>query len=141
MKFILFLSALFFLSFTPPGADAIVGVWKNSSGKGHIQIYKQDKKYYGKIIWLKDALDAEGNPKTDKKNSDPEKRNASLLGMVMLRDFSYNNGEWDGGRIYNPSDGKEYKGRMKLKDTKTLTVRGYMGISLLGKSDTWSRIK
>ena len=141
MKSLLFLSAFFLLSFTPPEGDAILGVWKNSSGKGHIQIYKQDHKFYGKIVWLKDALDTEGNPKVDKKNSDPAKRKASLLGMVMLRDFSYKNGEWNGGRIYNPSDGKEYKGLMKLKDQKTLTVRGYMGISLLGKSDTWTRIK
>ena len=138
---LLFLSVLLFLSFRPSDEDAILGIWKNSSGKGHIEIYKQENKYYGKIIWLKDALDAEGKPKTDKKNTDPSKRKTSLLGMVMLRDFRYKNGEWNGGRIYNPSDGKEYKGLMKLKDPKTLTVRGYMGISLIGKSDTWTRIR
>src|SRR5688572_22754325 len=138
---ILLVFSILLLSFSPPGADSILGVWKNSSGKGHIRIYKQDDKYYGRIVWLKDGMDAEGNPKLDKKNTDPSKRKNSLLGMVMLKDFNYDDGEWKGGRIYNPSDGKEYKGLMKLKDQKTLTVRGYMGISLIGKSDTWTRIK
>lgn len=137
----LIIGLLVLTSYAPGNADAIVGVWKNSSGKGHIQIYKQQNKYYGKIIWLKDAIDAEGKPKTDKKNSDPARRRNSLMGMVMLRDFKYKSGEWNGGHIYNPSDGKEYKGLIKLQDEKTLTVRGYVGFSFLGKSDTWTRIK
>lgn len=123
-------------------ADAIIGVWKNGTGKGHIQIYKNDNKYYGKIIWLKDAMDpATGRPKVDLKNADPEKRNHPLIGLVMLKDFTYDDGEWTDGHIYNPSDGKEYKAYMKLKDYKTLSVRGYIGISLLGKTDTWTRVK
>ena len=138
---LLLISLLFFAPFIPRNADAIIGVWKNSTGKGHIQIYKHQNKYYGKIIWLKDAVDAEGKPKTDKKNTDPSKRKTSLIGMIMLRDFKYKGGEWNGGHIYNPSDGKEYKGNIKLRDDKTLTVRGYVGISLLGKSDTWTRIQ
>ena len=123
-------------------ADAIIGVWKNGTGKGHIQIYKNNNKYYGKIIWLKDALDpATGKPKVDHKNSDPDKRSHPLIGLIMLKDFTYDDGEWTDGHIYNPSDGKEYKAYMKLKDHKTLSVRGYIGISLLGKTDTWTRVK
>ena len=127
---------------TADKADAIIGVWKNGTGKGHIQIYKNDNKYYGKIIWLKDALDpATGRPKVDHKNADPDKRNHPLIGLVMLKDFTYGDGEWTDGHIYNPSDGKEYKAYMKLKDDKTLSVRGYIGISLLGKTDTWTRVR
>ncbi len=124
-------------------ADAIVGVWKNGSGKGHIQIYKgQNHKYYGKIIWLRNAVDpATGKPKVDHKNTDPGKRNQPLIGLIMLKDFQYEDGEWTDGRIYNPSDGKEYKAYMKMKDDQTLSVRGYVGISLLGKTDTWTRVR
>ena len=123
-------------------ADAIIGVWKNGSGKGHVQIFKNKHKYYGKIVWLRDAMDpTTGKPKVDRKNSDPDQRNRPLIGMVMMRDFIYDDGEWNDGRIYNPSDGKEYKAYMKMKDHKTLTVRGYVGISLLGKTDTWTRVK
>ena len=86
MKALLFLLPLLGLhSFTTKdNADAIVGVWKNGTGKGHIQIYKQNRRFYGKIIWLKDALDATGKPKVDRKNSDPDKRSHPLIGLVML---------------------------------------------------------
>ncbi|MGN6163390.1 MAG: DUF2147 domain-containing protein [Flavisolibacter sp.] len=126
---------------TTNNADAIIGVWKNGSGKGHIQIYKNNGKYFGKIVWLRDALDANGKPKVDRKNENPDKRNAPLIGLVMLKDFEYDDGEWNGGHIYNPSDGKEYKAYMKMEDYKTLNVRGYVGISLFGKTDVWTRVR
>jgi len=119
--------------------DEILGVWKNATGKGHIQIYKHRGKYYGKIVWLKDATDESGRPKADKKNEDPRLRSKPLIGLVMLRDFSYEDGEWKNGHIYNPSDGKEYKAYMKMRDHNTLDVRGYVGWSLFGKTDTWTR--
>jgi len=123
-------------------ADAIIGVWANGTGKGHIQIYKLSNRYFGKIVWLKDAVDpTTGKAKVDRKNTDPAKQNKPLIGLVMLKDFKYHDGEWQDGRIYNPSDGKEYKAYMKLKDNRTLTVRGYVGFSLLGKTDTWTRVK
>lgn len=139
---IFFLSILSLVSFDRVNnADAIIGVWQNGTGKGHIQIYKNNGKYFGKIVWLRDAMDPSGRPKVDRKNADPEKRNKPLIGLVMLKDFEYDDGEWNGGQIYNPSDGKEYKAFMKLQDYKTLMVRGYVGISLFGKTDTWTRVK
>lgn len=131
-------SILVFAGFNP---DDIVGVWKDGRGKGQIQIFKQNGKYYGKIVWLKDPKDANGRPKVDRKNPNPSLRTKPIMGLVMLKDFKYDDNEWTGGHIYNPSDGKEYKAYMKLRDKNTLNVRGYVGISLLGKTDTWSRIK
>jgi len=143
MKAIILLLTLFTVtSFNATNnADAIIGVWKNGTGKGHIQIYKNNGKYYGKIVWLRDALDAAGKPKTDHKNADPDKRSKPLIGLVMLKDFEYDDGEWNGGHIYNPSDGKEYKAYMKMDDFKTLNVRGYVGVSLFGKTDVWTRVR
>ena len=145
MKALYLLTFLAIIAASPASdtdADAIVGVWKNGSGKGHIQIYKHNQRYYGKIIWLRDGVDPNtGKPKVDRKNTDPDKRSKPLIGLVMMRDFRFDGKEWKDGRIYNPSDGKEYKGYMKLKDPKTLTVRGYVGVSFLGKSDTWTRVK
>ncbi len=143
MKSVLF--TLLLLATVTAGAavnpDAVLGVWKNSSGKGHIQIYKQGQKYYGKILWLRDAKDANGKPRVDRKNDDPAKRNQPLIGLVMMRDFTFEDGEWTGGHIYNPSDGKEYKAYMKLQDHNTLAVRGYVGFSWIGKTDTWTRVR
>jgi uncharacterized protein (DUF2147 family) len=121
--------------------DAVLGVWKNGSGKGHIQIYKKANKYYGKILWLRDAKDVNGKPKVDRRNDDPAKRNQPLIGLVMMRDFKFEDGEWTNGHIYNPSDGKEYKAYMKLQDDNTLSVRGYVGFSWIGKTDTWTRVR
>ena len=139
-----FITLLVFLTltgFTTFNPDAILGVWKDRMGKGHIQIFKHDGKYYGKIIWLKNALNENGQPKSDRKNPDPSQRNKPLIGLVMLRDFVYDDGEWSDGHIYNPSDGKEYRAFMKLVDYNTLDVRGYVGISMFGKTDTWLRVR
>jgi uncharacterized protein (DUF2147 family) len=144
MKKILFLFSLIALcllvwaAFTP---DDILGVWKNGTGKGHIQIFKSNGKYYGKIIWLKDANDETGQPKKDRKNPEPSLRNRPLVGLMMLRGFRYDDEEWTGGLVYNPSDGNEYKAYIKMKDRNTLTVRGYVGFSIFGKTDTWTRVR
>jgi uncharacterized protein (DUF2147 family) len=143
MKKLLLFTFLFFamlMAFATENPDAILGIWKNGTGKGHIQIYKQNEKYFGRIIWLKDSNDAAGKPKMDRKNSDPSQRSKPLIGLIMLKDFQYSDGEWTGGRIYNPSDGRIYKAYMKLQDQNTLIVHGYIGFSWFGKSDLWSRV-
>jgi uncharacterized protein (DUF2147 family) len=144
MKNIVFIGLLISLSILAHAAfspDDIVGVWKDGKGKGHVKIYKQNGKYYGKIIWLQKPKDENGKPKVDKNNPNASLRNKPLIGLTMLKNFAYEDGEWSGGNIYNPSDGKEYKAYMKLKDKNTLSVRGYVGISLLGKTDTWTRVE
>lgn len=135
-----FLLSISFLLRAAENPDAILGIWKNSTGKGYIQIYKQKGKYYGKITWLQNAKDVNGQVKTDKRNQDPALRSKPLIGLVMLYNFKYDEGEWVDGHIYNPQDGKEYKGSMKLKDNNTLIVRGYVGFTFIGKSDIWTRV-
>jgi uncharacterized protein (DUF2147 family) len=125
---------------TNDNPDAVLGVWLNSSGKGQIQVYKQGNKYYGKLIWLKEPNDEQGKPKLDVNNPDKNAKNKPLLGLVILRDFVHDDGEWTGGRIYDPQNGKDYKCYMKLKDPKTLNVRGYIGISMLGRTEVWTRV-
>jgi uncharacterized protein (DUF2147 family) len=121
--------------------DDILGIWANRSNKGHIQIYRQNGKYYGKIIWLKVPTDDKGVAKVDKNNPDVNVRNKPLLGLMMMRDFKYDGDEWKDGKIYNPEDGREYKAYMKLKDRQTLSVRGYIGFSFIGKTETFQRIR
>ena len=143
MKLILLLSILLSAASVsaPPSADAIVGVWANGSGKGHIQIYKTGNKYNGKIVWLKEPNGKDGQPKIDRHNPDPSKRARPVMGMVMLRNFVFDDGEWTDGYIYNPQDGKEYKAYIKMNNSNEIAVRGYMGISLIGKTDTWTRVR
>jgi uncharacterized protein (DUF2147 family) len=123
--------------------DAILGTWLTGSKKGHVQIYKQGKQYYGKIIWLKEPIDpATDLPKTDSKNPDAEKKKQPLLGLVNLRGFEYEGDQvWEEGKIYDPENGKEYSCKITLRNNNTLDVRGYIGISLIGRTDTWVRVK
>ena len=138
---ILFVSISFLgISKNNDNPDAIVGIWLNSTGKGQIQIYKQGNKYYGKLIWLKEPNDEKGKPRLDANNPNDELKTKPLLGLIILRDFKHDDDEWKGGRIYDPQNGKDYKCFMKLKDNKTLNVRGYIGISLLGRTEVWTRV-
>lgn len=120
--------------------DAIIGTWLNATGKGQIQIYKQGNKYYGKLVWLKEPNDEQGKPKLDAKNPNAALKTQPLIGSIILRDFVFDDNEWNSGRIYDPQNGKDYKCFLRLKDSKTLNVRGYIGVSLLGRTETWTRI-
>ncbi len=121
-------------------ADDIVGVWKTGSGKGMVQIYKQGEKYLGRLVWLKEPNDLNtGKPKLDKNNKEENLRTRPLLGLVNLRDFTWDDGKWDDGKIYDPENGKDYSCTMKMKDANTLEVRGYILVSMFGRTDTWKR--
>ena len=123
------------------GADDILGIWRNPTGNGHVEIFKENGKYYGRLVWLKKTIDTDGKPFLDKNNPNKQHCNKPLLGLIMLRDFLFNNGEWTGGKVYNPDDGKEYKSYLKLKDEKTLSIRGFIGFSWIGKTLTFQRVK
>ena len=123
-------------------ADKILGLWITGSGKGKILISKYGDKYGGKLVWMREPNDANGNPKLDDKNPDPAKRKVPKLGLNNLLGFTYDgDGEYEGGTIYDPENGKTYKCIMTLKDENTLDVRGYIGFSLIGRTDTWKRVK
>lgn len=128
---------------TANNPDAVLGTWLTGSKKGHVQIYKQGTQYYGKIVWLKEPNDPKTNqPRTDSNNSDAQKRRQPILGLVNLRGFDHVSGNsWENGKIYDPENGKEYSCKLTLRDNNTLDVRGYIGISLIGRTDTWVRVK
>ena len=118
--------------------DDIVGTWLVGESKARIQVYRVGNKYHGKIIWLKEPL-KDGKPKVDSKNPDPRLRTTPVVGLVVLRDFVYDDGEWISGEIYDPSSGKEYSCKITLPNKNTMKVRGYIGISLLGRTEVWKR--
>jgi uncharacterized protein (DUF2147 family) len=122
--------------------DRILGLWQTGSGKGRIQIYKYGEKYGGKLVWLREPNDASGKPKLDDKNPDVNKRRNPKLGLNNLLGFHYDgDGEYEDGTIYDPENGKTYKCIMELESPDVLKVRGYIGFSLIGRTDTWTRVK
>lgn len=131
------------------GPDDILGRWWNQEGTAQIEIYKENGTYHGKIVFLKDPVyppdDSKGmagKTKVDRENPDPTRRNDPLLGMVMIRDFSFSeNNLWENGSIYDPKNGKTYRCKLTLKSPEVLNVRGYIGISWFGRTTTWTRVK
>jgi uncharacterized protein (DUF2147 family) len=119
--------------------DPIEGVWLNEEKDARIQIYKgQDNKFYGKIIWLKEPNE-NGAPKLDKKNPNKSARNQSIVGKIILKDFEKDDEKYDDGTIYDPQNGKTYDATITYKG-KTLALRGYVGISLFGRTTVWERV-
>lgn len=142
----LFLLGSFFAFSANPSygqdADAVLGVWESEHGSGRIQIYKSDGMYDGKLIWLKDDVDASGKPKVDINNPSAGLRTQPVKGLEVLSDFSFkNSGVWEGGTVYDPRSGKKYDCKLLMSTNGQLEIRAFKGISLIGKTQVWSRVK
>lgn len=119
-------------------SDAIVGKWYNTEKDAQVEIYKEGGKFFGKVIWLQNP-DENGQPVKDKNNTDESKRDRPIIGLKLLHNFEYSGGTWENGTIYDPKNGKTYSCIIKKKDNKTLEVRGYVGISLIGRTVEWTK--
>lgn len=139
----LFLLCLFStVSFAQKSPDDICKTWFNGEKTAKIQIYKIGPKYFGKIVWLKEPKDKEGKEKLDKNNPDASKRNSKINGSLILTNFTYEDGNtYENGQIYDARNGKTYSCILTLQSGSTLKVRGYVGISLLGRTDIWTAAK
>ena len=129
--------------------EGLVGKWWNEERDAQIEIYPGEGKFCGKILWLKesnfpdnDSKGMSGKPKIDRENPDASKRERPLLGMNIVWGFTPS-GEnlWEGGFIYNPRDGKTYKCKLTLENPDRLKVRGFIGVSLIGKTNIWTRVR
>ena len=119
--------------------DAVIGTWLTGSGKAKVSIYKEGDKYNGKIVWLKNPTYEDGKPKVDKHNPDKAKQTTPIMGLNMLKGFIFDEDKWVDGTIYDPENGKTYSCKITYRDGK-LDVRGYIGISLIGRTDTWFKV-
>ena len=130
-------------SFAPiaDNPDAIVGVWKTGEGNAMVRIYKNGEKYQGKVVWLKEPNDPEtGKPKQDKNHPEEATRTRPVLGMINIWGFSYKETNlWDDGNIYDPKNGSTYSCTIKMINPNSLEVRGYIGVSIIGRTDNWTR--
>jgi uncharacterized protein (DUF2147 family) len=128
-------------------ADSVLGVWHTGGNKCQVRISKKDNVYFGEVVSITqpnwpadDKLGMGGKPRTDRKNPDPKLRDRPLTGIRIMNGFVYA-GEniWKSGTVYDPESGKTYSGKMTLKKDGKLELRGFLGISLLGRTDVWTR--
>lgn len=118
----------------------IEGKWKTiddetGKAKSIVEISKKsDGKYYGKVVQL---LIKPADPNCSSCKDD--RKGKPVLGMEVIRGLKKNGNEFDGGTITDPKTGKTYKCSIKKEGNK-LIVRGYMGISLIGRNQTWHAV-
>jgi uncharacterized protein (DUF2147 family) len=123
--------------------SSAVGRWttiddETKKPKSVIAIYEENGKLYGKIEKLFREPNEPENPVCDK--CEGALKNQPILGMVILRDLKKDDDEWSGGTILDPGNGKTYKCKIAVQDGgKKLKVRGYIGMSLLGRTQHWVR--
>jgi uncharacterized protein (DUF2147 family) len=127
--------------------DDILGVWLNQEKDATIEIFKCGEKYCGKVVWLKDPNYPEGSkegipgtPKLDHNSPNPELRKAPVIGLQIVHDFAFaGDNRWKNGKVYDPKNGKTYSGKMTLVSPTELHLRGFIGISLIGRTAVWTR--
>lgn len=116
-----------------------VGFWKTiddvtSQPKAIVEIKEVNQKYFGTIV---KTFPKEGdNPLCVECSGD--KKNKPIIGLEIIWDLQKNGEEYSGGFILDPKNGKTYKAKMSLIDQgEKLKVRGFIGFSLLGRTQTW----
>lgn len=117
--------------------DAVVGTWETSDAESHIQIYRKGDLYYGKIVWLKEPKDENGEEVRGAKGE-------RILGLELMSGFEYDEKDerYENGRIYDPESGKTYYASMYLKNGQVLKLKGSLDkYGMLGRTETWKRVK
>jgi uncharacterized protein (DUF2147 family) len=119
----------------PP--EAIVGEWTTPAEEnrppGRVRFQRADDgTYVGVITWS-------AEPKKDVHNKDPKLRDRPLVGSVLMWHLRYDDGSYTDGHVYNPEDGGTYGLNAEVLGPEQLKIRGFLGISLFGQSQVWTR--
>lgn len=150
LKHIAMLAMMIFATgsvFAQAAGDKILGTYymvtPDTGDESKVQIYKTGSgTYCGKVVWVKNPNNPDGTPRRDEKNPDPKLRNRTADNLLVMKNLKYDDGEWVDGDLYNPNEGKWFKIKVNGIDSKgNLDVRYYKGITLLGKNDTWKKVK
>ncbi len=139
-KSILF--GLFFMLTSIMFGQSPIGTWKTiddetKQAKSYVEIFEKDGKLYGKVIMIL----TKGKENAKCTDCTGALKNKPIVGMQILSGLKKDGKEWNGGKIIDPNNGKEYKAKMSLNGSDKLDVRGYIGISLVGRTQTWQRVK
>jgi uncharacterized protein (DUF2147 family) len=135
-------SFLFFTSLFYAQQPSVIGKWKTiddetGKAKSILEIYEKSGKIYGKVL---EILEAEHRNKVCS-NCSGEDKNKPILGMTVIKGLTKEGNEYNSGKILDPKNGKLYQCYITLESKDKLKVRGYIGISLFGRTQYWYRVK
>jgi uncharacterized protein (DUF2147 family) len=122
---------------------APVGVWQTydddtHAAKAWVEIEAHDGGLSGRIIKLFREPGEDPNPRCRKCHG--ERHEQPVLGMIILWGMRRDDDAWSGGEILDPEDGKTYRCTLRSGTDGELEVRGFLGISLLGRTQLWKRV-
>lgn len=141
--FALAISALFLAPVAnaePSPADAIVGTWDADDGTVKLDMYKAGSEFQARMLYGNVVVEPDNVTfKKDTKNPNPALRSRSLKNVVIITGLRWDDGEWNGGSIYDASSGRTYNCKARIEDGK-MHLRGYLGISAMGQTRTFHRV-
>ena len=135
---------LVFTSSTFAAGTTPAGLWRtiddnNGKPRSLVRINEHNGEYSAVIekgLLATDTPDAVCDKCTD------ERKGKRIVGMTIVKGIKFTDGHYEGGEILDPENGKTYRCLMKLDSTgNKLEVRGYIGISLIGRSQEWTRVE
>lgn len=123
-------------------AQQVIGQWRtidDNSGKARsvVQIYEDSGRVYGKIVELLDP-DKQGAVCEQCQGADKDQ---PVVGLVVIKGLKADGDQYNDGKILDPESGKLYKCYIELEDPDLLKVRGYIGFSVVGRTQYWHRVK
>lgn len=142
MKKCMLTIGVFFLMLGSIHSQSVIGKWKTiddetGEAKSVVEIYEKSGKIYGKVVEILRA-----DHKKDLCTScDGAEKNKPILGMVIINGLKKDGAEYNGGTILDPTNGKKYKCYITLDSADKLKLRGYVGISIMGRTQYWTRAK
>ena len=122
-------------------SQSVIGKWKTiddatGEAKSIVEVFSKSGKIYAKVV---DILDPATKNNLCKQCSGEDK-NKPILGLTIIKGLSKDGSEYNSGEILDPKNGKLYKCALTLESKDKLKVRGYIGFSLLGRTQYWHRV-
>ena len=124
----------------PARAETPEGRWLTPDKGGVVEVYRCGDAMCGRLAWFRKEVPDDNPHNIDLHNPDPALQKRSLCGLVVLWGFRADGPDrWSGGSAYDPKSGHTYSAQMTIKADGDLNLRGYVGISLFGRSEEWAR--
>lgn len=122
--------------------DPAHGLWLTENEKAIVELAPCGDETCGRMVWVDSPVDETGAPKRDEQNVDAAKRDRTICGIDLVGGLHRaGRGAWSEGWLYNPRDGGTYSAELRTLSPERLEVRGYLGVSLLGRTQVWTRVE
>ena len=141
-KNIIFGLVVFFSIIFNAQGQTVLGKWKTvddetGQAKSIVEVYEKGGKVYGKVV---EILRAEHKKDVCSK-CDGADKNKPILGMIIINGLEKDGAEYNGGTVLDPENGKKYKCYITLESPDKLKLRGFIGLSIMGRTQYWTRVK